>query len=109
MPEKRINKPKHVLEKQKENIYAKYNDINPDFNIQTVNEPGKTIQHIIDNDEEYKYCSKCETWIPLDKFPASINNWDKKDRQCKTCKNEQTSVTTKIWYRNNAYPFFESR
>lgn len=101
MPEKRVNKSKAELAQQKRAIYEKYLKINSGFDIETVIKPGKTIQHIDDNDEKYKFCSNCESWVEFDKFPSNLSNWDEKERYCKTCKNKQTSVTTKIWKENN--------
>ena len=60
--------------KDKLNIYKKYKIINPEYNIKNIELSGRSIKHITDENNEYKYCSGCEKWKLTDDFFKSKTN-----------------------------------
>ncbi|AYV77180.1 MAG: hypothetical protein Barrevirus17_6 [Barrevirus sp.] len=48
----------------------------------------KTIQHKVVNGVEYKYCGKCDKWLPLDRFYNKTQSSDGKSSTCKKCEQE---------------------
>lgn len=75
---------------EKGNIYSKFLKVNPNYTgIQDLVKPGNKIEHIIDNGNEYKYCSKCDEWKLVGDFYRNKKNWDGLDRRCKPCKPSQ--------------------
>jgi len=50
------------------------------------------IEHKFDDDIEVKRCCSCKQWLHLDMFTKTNRNWDKLQRECKNCKNEQARI-----------------
>jgi hypothetical protein len=87
--------------KDKLNIYKKYKIINPEYNIKNIELSGRSIKHITDENNEYKYCSGCEKWKLTDDFFKSKDTWDSLARSCKICKKESSSNAVKNWKERN--------
>jgi hypothetical protein len=81
----------------KTNIYKKFNLINPSYDITQINMSGRAIKHIIDGQNEYKYCSCCKKWNLISDFFANKNNYDGLERRCKPCKRSKSVEYTKTW------------
>lgn len=47
---------------------------------------SKRKEHIFIDGVEYKHCSKCGEYKPLNEFVISNSNWDKLQRTCKKCR-----------------------
>ena len=96
------NEKKFDVKVKKEDIYqqfqSKFSDwIMPRNFIQS----GGKIEHILHNNIEYKYCTKCGQWNNvLDYFKASTH-YDGLDRRCKICKKSESTNATKEWKEKN--------
>jgi hypothetical protein len=69
---------------EKMNIYKKFIDVYPDWNI-TNELTSLKIEHIKHNGCEYKYCTKCSTWRTIDCYHKSSSKHDGLDTRCKEC------------------------
>lgn len=85
----------------KEEIFKKYLEINPDFDYSDLLTTGGKISHVIDGDSEYKYCTMCEEWKSVSDFYANKRNYDDLDRRCKSCKSVGKNASTKAWRERN--------
>lgn len=70
-------------------------------------------EHIFIDGVEYKHCSKCGEWKPLNKFSTCTSNWDKLQRACKSCRSiyghsEQRKQYKKQYYADNI-EYFKQR
>lgn len=45
-------------------------------------------EHIIQDGTELKYCSTCESWLPLFSFSERERSWDGRSNKCRICTNE---------------------
>ena len=82
----RALKPRNISEKER--IYGIFLDDHPDFDMASYLTKGRKLEHIIYNDDEYKFCgiAECQKWKPIDEFNKSKRTYDELERQCKRCR-----------------------
>jgi len=95
------DKPQLDAVEDKISIYKKYNLINPLYDIKQIDMSGRATKHIIDGQNEYKYCSACKVWSLINNYFSNSANYDKLDRNCKSCKKNRSSASTKAWKQMN--------
>lgn len=72
--------------------YSKFLTINANFDINTISSSGRGVKHITDNDIEYKFCSKCDSWKAINLFYITTKNSDQLDKYCKACKKHYKTI-----------------
>ena len=71
----------------KKEIYNKFKLINPNYELTAdVLTADRKVHHLTHENSEYKYCSGCDKWVEVTRFPSNKLNYDSLDRRCKTCK-----------------------
>lgn len=82
---------------QRRQIYLKFKEIDPDFVMNEDWLKTKTIEKMKYNKVVYKYCSCCDKWVNVENYYTSNKNYDKLDRNCKSCKSRKSKEINKKW------------
>ena len=65
--------------------YNLFKNIDPDWVMPDVFKSSIKLEHITHNNLEYKFCTKCNKWVTIEKFHKSSSKHDGLDTRCKSC------------------------
>ena len=83
-----IIEKKHVAVKMsiiKETTYNLFKTIDPSWSIPQEFNASIKLEHIKHQDNEYKFCTKCDKWTLINNFHKSSSKHDGLDTRCKDC------------------------